>query len=209
MSSVKLSAIQKWIPDMQCMMFCRLTDRLQQIVMFGPKVKASYREFLPPQLRPDVNKQEEDFENFFPSARKMPDVTSSNITYFSPARTFEVQKLGLFTSGRQGSATDEGTASTQPEKRQEEIVFSEVDSAGWVFNYSLFYTLHEDFLIGFEILIYYDVTGRFSYFAIYPQFHWHFSMELQVGPGLVFTKEKIIPKFAHRLIVETLPNNES
>ncbi len=77
-----------------------MTDRLQQIVMFGPKVKASYREFLPAQLRPDVNKQEEDFENFFPSARKMPDVTSStsntNTTiYFSPERTFESQKRGL------------------------------------------------------------------------------------------------------------------
>ena len=130
------------------------------------------------------------------------------MTYFPPSRTFEVQKPGLFTSGRQASETEE-TASTQPEKRQVEVVFSEVDSAGWVFNYSLFYTLHEDFLIGFEILVYYDVTGRFSYFAIYPQFHWHFSMELQVGPRIVFTKDKIIPKFAHRLIVETLPNNES
>jgi hypothetical protein len=115
---------------------------------------------------------------------------------------------GLFSSGRQAAATEK-TASEQTENRQEEIVFSEVDSAGWIINYSLFYTLHEDFLIGFEILTYYDVTGRFSYFAIYPQFHWHFSMELQVGPGLVFTKEKIIPKFAHRLIVETLPNNKS
>jgi hypothetical protein len=67
--------------------------------MFGPKVKASYREFLPPQLRPDVNK-EEDFENFFPSARKLPDVTSStsitNTTmYFSLERTFEAQKRGF------------------------------------------------------------------------------------------------------------------
>ena len=76
-----------------------------------------------------------------------------------------------------------------------------------VFNYTLLYILFENFLIGFEILIYYDVTGNYSYFAIFPQIQFHFSMEIQAGPGLVFTKNKIIPKFAHRVIVETLPNN--
>ena len=119
---------------------------------------------------------------------------------FQPVKTDNKNLENFFPSARQLTEDHSST-------KHEDVIFSEVDSAGIIFNYTLLYAIYENFLIGVEILIYYDVTGNYSYFAIFPQVQAHFSMEVQVGPGLVFTKDKIIPKFAHRLIVETLPNN--
>ena len=86
----------------------------------------------------------------------------------------------------------------------------EVGSAGFVLNYSLFFTLFDDVIVGVEILIFYDVMGRSSYFAVFPQVHWQINPEtvVQVGPGIVFTPIKVVPVFAHRLIFENFLDSD-
>ena len=80
----------------------------------------------------------------------------------------------------------------------------EVDSAGFVLNYSIFYSAFRDIIFGLEILVFYDVRGRQSYLAFFPQIHWQVNqnMTIQVGPGMVFTPIKVVPVFAHRVIFE-------
>jgi hypothetical protein len=56
----------------------------------------------------------------------------------------------------------------------------EVDSAGFVLNYSLFYSLLDDVIVGIEILVFYDVRGRQSYLAFFPQIHWQVNPEMIV-----------------------------
>ncbi len=82
----------------------------------------------------------------------------------------------------------------------------EVDAAGFVLNYSIFYSAFRDIIFGLEILVFYDVRGKSSYFAFFPQIHWqvHQNMTLQVGPGLVLSPIKIVPVFAHRVIFEEI-----
>jgi hypothetical protein len=81
--------------------------------------------------------------------------------------------------------------------------------AGFILNYSIFYSMNPGLIFGVEILAFYDVADHLSYLAFYPQLHAQISeeLEIQVGPGLVFTKKKIIPEFVHRVIIETLPNH--
>ncbi len=82
----------------------------------------------------------------------------------------------------------------------------EVDAAGFVLNYSIFYSAFRDIIFGLEILVFYDVRGKSSYLVFFPQIHWqvHQNMTLQGGPGMVLSPIKIVPVFAHRVIFEEI-----
>jgi hypothetical protein len=82
----------------------------------------------------------------------------------------------------------------------------EVDAAGFVLNYSIFYSAFRDIIFGLEILVFYDVHGKSSFLAFFPQIHWqvHQNMTLKVGPGMVLSPIKIVPVFAHRVIFEEI-----
>ena len=173
----------------------RLSEDVQQIVMYGNKVKASYEEFLDPRHRFHSTKYAAEDEVDFQTARKL------NESIFNGRVLTE-------TRDETGRETTETKSETKEHKEETEVVQPEVQSAGFIFNYSIFYAMSSRLLLGLEIMVFYDVTDHHSYLAFYPQIHAQLTKELevQVGPGLVFTKTKIIPEFVHRVIIETLPS---
>ena len=73
------------------------------------------------------------------------------------------------------------------------------------------FTRFPKLLLGLEILFFYDVNyGKFSYLAFYPQVQAQFTNEVKIdiGPGFVFTLNKLIPKFVMRVLIENFPGVE-
>ncbi len=85
-----------------------------------------------------------------------------------------------FPTARKTRAADEPASTGHDESadhhdetagHHEEILFSKVETAGMLFHYTLLYALNDNLLIGVEFLSFYDVGGRFSYVAVFPQIH--------------------------------------
>ena len=92
-----------------------------------------------------------------------------------------------------------------------EAVFSQVDSGGILINYTLMFTRFPKFLMGLEVLFFYDVNnGKYSYLAFYPQIQVQFTNEVKidVGPGFILTPFKFIPEFVSRILIENFPGVE-
>ena len=73
------------------------------------------------------------------------------------------------------------------------------------------FTRFPKLLMGLEILFYYDINfGKYSYLAFYPQVQARFTNEVKIdiGPGFVFTLNKLIPKFVMRVLIENFPGVE-
>lgn len=159
----------------------RLSPNLQQIVMYGNKCKSNYGPLLVPIFG----------DRFRPSDESDTDDQSGFNIIFNPG--FDIAR----------QFPDLGQADLT-------LLEPEVGSAGFVLNYSLFYNLLDDVIVGVEILIFYDVRGRSSYFAVFPQIHWQVNVEtiVQVGPGIVFSPIKVVPVFAHRLIFENFLDSD-
>ena len=183
----------------------RLTRDVQQIVMYGNKVKASYEEYLDHRHRFHSTKNAEEDEVDFQTARKWTESTINDLQLdrVSTETRDEIEKIG-----REATETK---SESKEHKEETDVVQPEVISAGFIFNYSIFYAMSSRLLFGLEIMVFYDVTDNHSYLAFYPQIHAQLTkeLEIQVGPGLVFTKTKIIPEFVHRVIVETLPHTHN
>ena len=158
----------------------RLSPNLQQIVMYGNKCKGNYGPLLVPLFG----------DRFRPSDESDTGDQSGFNTIFSSG----------FDIARQ----------LPTDQRDLTLLEPEVGSAGFVLNYSLFYNLHDDVIVGVEILIFYDVRGRSSYLAVFPQVHWQLNTDtvVQVGPGIVFSPIKVVPVFAHRLIFENFLDSD-
>ena len=132
---------------------------------------------------------------------------------FRAGKISNIHSENAFPTARKIRATDESHPAEPTEHKSEagheEILFSEVEAAGLIFHYTLLYALNEHLLIGVEFLSFYDVGGHFSYVAVFPQIQILSSVVLQVGPGVIITKDEIIPKFAHRLGLESKPSEET
>ena len=217
----------------------KIGDNFQQVIMYGPKMKAGYENFIDPRLRPPFQPFMFDFarsfkddlttEESFRDVSTKEDSLIDEITIEKSLRDDSSKEDSLNdNSSNEKSLIDESSKekslnavltkekslnddSSDDSSTRQDVIFSQVDSSGLIFNYSFFFSRYPRFLIGFEILIFYDVNfGKFSYFAIFPQIQVRMSKEFKVdfGPGLVFTPRKVIPGFASRILIETVPKEK-
>jgi hypothetical protein len=166
----------------------RLSQNVQQICMYGNKFKGNYGPILEPVFG----------TRFHPSEEPDNESQTGFNTIFNTG----------FDVARQMSDDDNNGQSTTNDFDLS-LIDPEVESAGFVLNYSIFYSAFRDIIVGFEVLVFYDVRGRQSYLAFFPQIHWQLNpeMTIQFGPGIVFTPIKVIPVFAHRVIFEKFVDN--
>jgi hypothetical protein len=88
---------------------------------------------------------------------------------------------------------------------------NKVEIDGIIINNTVFYAIQKNLLVALEVLTFFDFFTGESSVAFYPQVHIKFStnFELQVGVGLVFSKDKILPQFVHRTIFASPPPTQS